>query len=59
MNLGFFCFFFLELVIKLIGRGFRLYFKETYNWFDMVVVVISGIDIGLQYSLSSKFETHS
>jgi len=40
----------LEMIIKLIGMGFKMYFKDRFNTFDCIVVVISMVDIALQYS---------
>ena len=51
LNLIFFGFFVVELLIKLTGSGFRNYFKDRYNWFDFVVVGFSTIDITLEYTV--------
>jgi hypothetical protein len=49
-NLAFFGYFVFEISLRLIGQGFHHYFRETYNWFDLTVVIISAIDIILNYS---------
>lgn len=54
MNLFFFFFFLFELLIKMVGRGFKYYFQETFNWFDTFVVVISAIDFIMQLSSPGK-----
>lgn len=45
VNLAFFCFFMFELIVKLGGRGFALYFEEKFNWFDFTVLIVSAVDI--------------
>ena len=52
LNLCFFSFFVFELVAKIIGQGFKYYLKDKFNWFDGGVVLISAIDVVLQYSLT-------
>lgn len=54
LNLFFFGFFCLELSIKLIGRGFRFYFRDKFNWFDTAIVIISAIDIIVQNTLRAS-----
>lgn len=46
-NLMFYCVFFVEMIIKFLGLGFKIYFKDTANVFDFIVVVISTIDLAL------------
>jgi hypothetical protein len=46
-NLIFFGFFCFELLSKLVGRGFAIYFSDQFNWFDSAVIVISALDICL------------
>ena len=36
--------FFLEMILKIIGLGFKNYRKDGYNLFDAVIVVISLVD---------------
>jgi hypothetical protein len=55
LNLIFFGFFLVELMIKLTGCGFRNYFKDRYNWFDFIVVGFSTIDITLEYTVKCNF----
>ncbi len=50
MNLIFFSFFVFELISKLIGQGFQHYLRDKFNWFDSTVVLISAIDVALEYS---------
>jgi len=51
MNLAFFSFFMFELVAKALGQGVTLYFKDKFNWFDSGVVLVSAIDVILEYSV--------
>lgn len=39
-----FCFI-VEMIIKLIGLGFREYARDSFNIFDAVVVILSIVDI--------------
>ena len=36
--------FFLEMILKIIGLGFKNYRQDSYNVFDAVIVVISLVD---------------
>jgi len=38
-------FFLLEMIIKLIGMGQTIYFRDTYNKFDSLIVLISIFDV--------------
>ena len=42
--------FLLEMIIKLIGMGFKFYFKDKFNAFDSFIVAISVVDIALTLS---------
>lgn len=42
------------MIIKLIGIGFKGYFKDAYNSFDSIIVLTSIIDIGFTMSKSKK-----
>lgn len=44
-NLFFTIVFILEMLIKLLGLGFSLYFKDIYNRFDCFTVLASIVDI--------------
>jgi hypothetical protein len=48
VNFIFFIVFVSEMVIKMLSNGFKLYFKNKYNLFDFVVILISIIDLVLQ-----------
>ena len=52
-NLFFFAFFCFEILVKLSGEGIRHYIRDRFNWFDGAVVVISAIDITIEYTLRS------
>jgi len=43
--------FFVEMILKLIGLGFKNYVKDSFNLFDGIVVVLSLIDLSLTSSL--------
>lgn len=42
--------FFFEMIIKLVGMGFKLYFNDKFNQFDCSIVIVSTIDTTLTYS---------
>ena len=43
-NIFTYCFI-VEMVIKLIGLGFREYSRDSFNIFDAIVVILSIVDI--------------
>lgn len=47
INLSFYSVFAFEMVIKLLGLGFKYYFKDRFNFFDFVIVAISSVDVAL------------
>ena len=50
LNFFFFGVFVLEMVLKLIGYGFSQYFKDKYNTFDCIVVILSIVDLVITQS---------
>ena len=46
--------FFVEMIVKLIGLGFREYARDSYNLFDAVVMVLSFIDIIVTAAVGSE-----
>ena len=52
-NLIFFLTFFFEMVIKMLGLGIKIYFNDTYNVFDFIVIVLSVADLIALYFTSS------
>jgi len=38
----------LEALIKIVALGFLDYLKNKWNWFDLAIVVLSLIELGLQ-----------
>jgi Ion transport protein len=54
LNLFFFGFFCFELIVKLLGEGFKYYLRDKFNWFDGTIVALSSIDIALEYGLRAK-----
>jgi len=49
LNLAFTCWFTAEMVIKLVGLGFRGYCRDSLNNFDAVVVLASLVEVILSY----------
>lgn len=54
MNITFSIFFCMEMVIKMVGMGFKGYFWDTYNIFDSVIVMTSLVDLLISNLLSRK-----
>ena len=54
INIVFTLIFFLEMVIKLTGLGFRTYYKDAFNIFDSIIVYLSLLDLGLKYGLRTS-----
>jgi hypothetical protein len=48
-NLVFFVIFCLEMVIKLIGMGWKAYMRDRSNIFDFTIVILSTIDVIITY----------
>jgi hypothetical protein len=46
-NLVFFVIFFAEMILKLIGMGWKSYMRDRTNIFDMVIVLMSTVDVAL------------
>ena len=42
--------FFLEMILKLVGLGFKNYIRDSYNLFDAVIVIISLVDWAISRS---------
>lgn len=47
VNLLFFWVFCVEMLLKMLGLGFKMYFSDRFNAFDFIVVIVSCLDIGL------------
>ena len=47
INMFFILIFVIEMILKMIGIGFKMYFKDAANIFDFIVVVISMVDVVL------------
>lgn len=54
INFIFYLIFFCEMIIKLLANGPKYYFKNTYNRYDFIVVLISTLDLGLSNSSGTK-----
>lgn len=48
-NLIFFIAFVFEMIIKMLGLGLKIYFKDHYNTFDFIVIVFSVADLIFLY----------
>lgn len=44
INLFFFLIFIFEMIVKMLGLGLKMYFKDSANIFDFIVVTVSMID---------------
>jgi len=53
INLFFAIIFIVEMILKMIGMGFKFYFLDPYNVFDCIIVASSIVDIVLTYSMVS------
>lgn len=47
-NFMFYVVFVVEMIIKFLGLGFTIYFKDSANVFDFIVVIVSSVDFVLQ-----------
>ena len=56
LNIFFTCFFVAEMVIKLLGLGFKEYTRDHFNIFDALVVVLSLIDM-IVVSITDRDDT--
>lgn len=55
VNLSFYFIFLIEMLLKLIALGFKLYFKDSFNTFDAIIVLVSSVDVILtNYSFNSS-----
>ena len=45
INLVFYIVFLAEMIVKLLGLGFKLYLSQSENIFDMVIVTLSTADL--------------
>jgi voltage-dependent calcium channel L type alpha-1D len=50
VNYVFYSLYVAELLLKVMGLGFKNYFKDRYNTFDFAIVLVSTIDIILTQS---------
>ncbi len=54
-NLALYCFFLVEMVLKLIGLGLKGYTSDRFNIFDGVIVLFSTIEIIISRTLANSF----
>jgi hypothetical protein len=45
LNIVFSLLFIIEMIVKLLGLGFKSYFSDSYNAFDCVIVVSTTVDL--------------
>jgi hypothetical protein len=50
----FYFIFFMEMLVKIIGVGYKEYFRDRFNTFDCSVVVISTFDVIMASTLSTS-----
>ena len=55
LNLFFFSVFLLEMILKLLGLGYKYYFKDRFNAFDCFIVIISSIEVIMLFFEVSSF----
>jgi voltage-gated sodium channel len=48
-NLVFYFVFLAEMIIKIIGMGFMSYFRDRFNIFDFIIVLLSTVDVVLWF----------
>jgi len=54
LEVGFFCIFFIELILRLIGEGLSKFTQSGWNWLDFALVLISGFDLLFEYAVRSS-----
>lgn len=55
VNYVFYSMYVVELLLKLTGLGIKYYFKDRYNAFDFVIVLLSTVDIIITQSKLVEF----
>lgn len=50
----FYCVFVTEMILKVVALGFKGYFADNFNKFDLLIIIISTIDITLSKALSGS-----
>ena len=50
-NLAFYCIFTTEILIKLLGLGFKIFFNDRYNILDFIVVLATSVDLAFSYTM--------
>ena len=54
INIALSLIFFLEMILMLVGIGFREYIKDGYNIFDALIVVTLVLDMAIYYIMSQN-----
>ena len=49
-NIVFFGIFFVEMILKQMAYGIKEYFRDGFNTFDALLVLVSAIDVALSVS---------
>jgi voltage-gated sodium channel type IV alpha len=52
INIFFTAIFFFEAVMKIVGLGWKFYFRDPWNIFDFVIVITSILTISLDKAVS-------
>ncbi len=50
-----YCFFLVEMLLKVVGLGFKGYTSDSFNIFDGVIVILSTVEIVISYSFPNSF----
>jgi hypothetical protein len=53
-NTVFYFIFLFEMTVKMIGNGFKLYFGNSFNIFDFVVIMISTLELAMSFVSTSS-----
>lgn len=56
INFVFFAVFTIEAILKIIGLGFRTYFRDSWNTFDFGIIIVSAVSIVLYFTITMKIK---
>ena len=54
INIVFFVIFTLEMIVKVLGLGPKMYIKDKFNIFDATIVLISMVDVMIYFQTEKK-----
>ena len=52
-NFVFYWIFFIEMIVRQVATGFKMYFTDPYNTLDCIVVFVSTVDLGVNWLVSA------